>query len=96
METDDYRGVELISCCIECGKQRKFAEIDIDYSPTSQLFDQPIVYCRKPKIKYKTYSIKGYWNKEAFYDLIEFLLQNRVLIYCWFWNQIEKNDMLKK
>lgn len=70
--TEDYGAVELISCCTECGKQRKFAEIDIDYSPTKQLFEQPITYCEKPKIKYKTYSVNGYWKDEAFSDLIAF------------------------
>ena len=84
--TDDYRAVELTSCCTECGKQRKFATIDIDYSPTEQLYEQPITYCEKPKIKYKTYSIRGYWQDEAFYDLTDFLSQQQLLIYCYYWD----------
>ena len=84
--TDDYRAVELTSCCTECGKQRKFATIDIDYSPTEQLYEQPITYCEKPKIKYKTYSIRGYWQDEAFYDLTDFLSQQQLLIYCCYWD----------
>lgn len=85
--TDDYRAVELFSCCTECGRQRKFAEIDIDYSPTNQLFEQPITYCEKPKINYKTYSVSGYWKDEDFYDLTEFLSQQQLLIYCWYWDK---------
>lgn len=84
--TDDYRTVEFISCCTECGKTRKFATIDIDYSPTEQLFEQPITYCEKPKIKYKTYSVNGYWSDEAFHDLVEFLFGQQLLIYCWYWD----------
>lgn len=85
--TDDYRAVELNSCCTECGNQRKFATVDIDYSPTEQLYEKPITYCEKPKIKYKTYSIGGYWKDETFYELIDFLSQQKLLIYCLYWNK---------
>lgn len=84
--TDDYRAVELISCCTECGKQRKFAAIDIDYSPTQQLFEQPITYCEKPRIKHKTYSVSGFWTDDAFYHFVDFLTQQPLLIYCWYWD----------
>ena len=84
--TDDYRTVELISRCMSCGKTRKFASIDIDYSPTQQLYEQPITYCEKPKIKYKTYSISGYWKKEALSHLADFLLQQQLFLYCWYWD----------
>lgn len=83
--TDDYRAVQLISCCTECGKERKFAEIDIDYSPTAQLYEYPITYCRQPKIKYKVYSLKGFWTDDAFHALINFLSEKQLLIYCWYW-----------
>jgi len=85
--TDDYRSVELISCCTECGELKKFAAVDIDYSPAAQLYDKPIAYCEKPKIKYKTYSLEGYWHDEAFYDLTEFLSQQQLLIYCYYWDK---------
>ncbi len=94
--TDDYRAVELISYCTECGRQRKISEIDIDYSPTSQLFEKPITFCEQPKIKYKTYSLKGYWKEEEFGDLIEFLSQKRLWIYCWYWDQTEKKRYVKQ
>ena len=82
--TDDYRGVELTICCTECGKQKKLAVVDIDYSPTEQLFEQPITYCERPKILYKTYSVSGYWKEESFRDLIGFLSHKQLLIYCWY------------
>ncbi len=94
--TDDYRAVELISCCTVCGKQKKLSEIDIDYSPTSQLFENPITYCEQPKIKYKTYSLGGYWKEEAFSNLIEFLSQKELWIYCWYWNHTEKKRYVKQ
>ena len=94
--TDDYRGVELISCCTECGKQKKFAVIDIDYSPTEQLFEQPITYCERPKIIYKTYSVSGCWREEAFRNLVGFLSHKDLLIYCWYGEQKEKKRCVKQ
>ena len=40
--TDDFRKVELVSQCTECGKIKNWASIDIDYSPSSQLFENAI------------------------------------------------------
>lgn len=94
--TDDYRMIELYSCCTECGKQRMFAAVDIDYSPTTQLFEQPITYCEQPKIKYEVYSKGGYWKEEQFYQLIEFLTQKQLLIYCWYWELQEKRRYVCK
>ena len=93
--TNDYRAVEIISCCTECGKQKKLSEVDIDYSPTSQLFENPITYCEQPKIKYKTYSFGGYWKEDEFRALIEFLSQKELRIYCWYWNHTEKKRYVK-
>lgn len=83
--TDDYRAVQLISRCTECGREKIFAEIPMDYSPTAQLFERPITYCERPKIKYKTYSIGGYWKEDAFGGLIDLLLQKQLRIYGWYW-----------
>lgn len=94
--TDDYRAVELISRCMGCGRQRKLAEVDIDYSPTSQLFEKPITYCEQPRIKYKTHSLKGYWKEEELGELIGFLSQKGCRIYCWFWNRAEKKRQIKQ
>ena len=94
--TDDYRAVELISCCTECGRQKRFATIDIDYSPTAQLFEQPITYCERPKIKYNKYSVSGYWKEDAFYDLIGFLSQKQLLIYCWYWARSDRKRYIGK
>lgn len=94
--TDDYRTVEVVSYCTECGKEKKISEIDIDYSPTYHLFEQPITYCKQPKIKYKTYSVDGYWKEEKLYDLVEFLIQKQLFIYCWYWKLDEHKRCVKE
>lgn len=88
--TDDYREVTLTAICTECGKEKEIAEIDIDYSPTAQLFESPITYCEQPKIKYKLQSISGYWGTETFRDLISFLSKRQLLVYCCYWTQENK------
>lgn len=90
--TQDFRSVELFWECTECGKIKKFAQIDIDYSPSAQLLEHPISFCEQPKIKYKTYSISGFWSKEVLYGLIRYLSDNQLLIYLWYWNKDRKRD----
>lgn len=93
--TDDYKAVKLISCCTECGKEREFATIDLKYSPTEHLFENPITYCEKPKIKYKKYSLFGYWEDNVCSELIDFLSQQQLLIYCWYWGLDKKRHFEK-
>ena len=88
--TDDFQTIELISQCTECKKVKTFGQIDINYSPSQQLFEQPITFCEQPKLKYKTYSISGYWAKEALLELTEFLAANQPFIYLWYWNQTDQ------
>ncbi len=94
--TDDYRAIAITACCTECGRQKRIAEIDMDYSPTSHLFAQPITYCERPKIKYKTYSVKGYWKEDELYDVVTFLSQKPLLIYCWYWDPTEKRRCVNR
>ena len=75
--TNDFSSVELVSQCTECDKTKRFGQVDIDYSPSAQLFENAITFCKQPKIKYKTYSINGYWKKEDLYGLINFLSQKK-------------------
>lgn len=94
--TDDYRSVKLISRCTECGKQSEFAAIDIDYSPTNQLFEQPIAYCENPKLKYKKYIVSGYWEDSTLCDLIDFLSRQQLLIFCWYWGRDRDKRYIEK
>ena len=90
--TQDFRSVEIFSECTECGKIKKVAQIDIDYSPSAQLLEQPITFCEQPKIKYKTYSITGFWSKEDLNILTKYLSDKHLLIYLWCWNKDNKRE----
>ena len=88
--TNDFSSIELVSQCTECDKTKKFGQINIDYSPSKQLFENAITFCAQPKIKYKTHTISGYWKNEDLYGLINFLSQNQLLIYLWYWKENQR------
>ncbi len=94
--TDDYRAIEIISQCTECGKIKNISRVDIDYSPSAQLFEQSITCCKEPKIKYKTYCLKGFWNEDTLLNLVEFLSAQKLLIYCWYWNEADNKRSFKQ
>src|SRR5205823_4564944 len=48
----DVRSIEIGRSCTSCGRSRRLFDVDIDYSPTEHLVDQPLTYCKNPKIRY--------------------------------------------
>ena len=84
--TEDYREIRINCSCTVCQKTKKLPPIEIDYSPTVQLFEQPITFCKQPKIKYKTYSLEGYWSENELLDMAEYLLKKGLFVYCWYWD----------
>lgn len=96
IHTDDYRAVELYACCTQCGKQKNLGTIDIDFSPSAYLFAHPLTSCKQPKLKCKTYSIKGYWTDEKLRDLTSFLMEKLPFLYCWYYHQPDQKRYLKQ
>lgn len=94
--TDDYRAIEINSQCTECGRIKNISRVDIDYSPSSHLFEYPITYCKKPNIKYKTYCLNGFWSEDILLNLVEFLSDKKLLIYCWYWNETDNKRYFKQ
>ena len=74
--TEDFKEIRIHCRCTTCQKKKSFPVIEIGYSPSAQLFDNPITFCRQPKIKYKTYSASGYWQKEDLLSIAEYFLEN--------------------
>ncbi len=87
--TDDFKEVELVSQCTECGKIKKWASIDIDHSPSSQLFENATPFCARPKIKYKTHTVSGFWKTNQFYGLLDFLAKKQLYIHMWYWGEAD-------
>ncbi|NDV97343.1 hypothetical protein D0T84_20925 [Dysgonomonas sp. 521] len=95
--TDDIKNVGVIAECSQCGKSKEAMSVDIDYSPTTQLIEQPLTYCEKPKLKYKLTEFSSYWTDE---DLVRFLTYiNKELglnIYCWYFGKEVKVRRFEK
>ena len=84
--TDDFREISIKCSCTVCQKSKRLPPIEIDYSPSAQLFDHPITFCKQPKIKYKTYSLAGYWSDDKLVGIAEYLLEKGLFVYCWYWD----------
>ena len=89
-DTDDFREIGINCTCTVCQKIKRLPPIEIDYSPSVQLFEHPITFCKQPKIKYKTYSLAGYWSENELVGMAEYLLEKGLFVYCWYWDS--QND----
>lgn len=90
-ETEDIRSVVVVITCTACRKSSQALSIDVDYSPTTHLVEAPIVFCGKPKIKYKFSELTCYWQSEDLKDFLQFMFNKLpVKVYCWFFKLPEK------
>lgn len=95
MGTSDFSEINITCQCTECQKIKKLSPVEIDYSPSNYLFDSPITFCKQPKIKYKTYSLMGYWSDEEVKNITQYLAQNSPYIYGWYWDSNDKRNIKK-
>ncbi len=86
VDTEDFREININCSCTVCHKVKRLPPIEIDYSPSARLFDHPITFCKQPKIKYKTYSLAGYWSMDELVAMAEYLLKKGLFVYCWYWD----------
>ena len=84
--TEDFREIGITCACTVCKKIKRLPPIKIDYSPSARLFDHPITFCKQPNIKYKTYSLSGYWSNDELVGMAEYLLGKGLFVYCWYWD----------
>lgn len=84
--SEDFRQIHITCSCTVCQKVKRLPTVCIDYSPSSQLFDHPITFCKQPKIKYKTYSLAGYWSNDELLRMGEYFLRKNLFVYCWYWD----------
>ena len=87
--TEDIRSVGITCRCTACGKQKKLPAMEIDYGPSAHLLEQPLQFCKQPKIKYKTYSVWGYWSREELRAIVQYLAKNSMVTYCKYYDPLE-------
>ena len=94
---DDFKSVKLHFCCTKCSKEKTF-KVNIKYSPTIQLFNEPLKLCMKPFLKYKLNHYNCFWDigNEAVIKYVDYMC-NTLKLYaiCWFWDSNEKESIRK-
>jgi len=94
--TEDFREISINCSCTVCQKTKRLPSIEIDYSPSAQLFDHPVTFCKQPRIKYKTDSLAGYWSEDELAALAEYLLEKGLFVYCWYWDSKKARRFFKE
>ncbi|HBB14930.1 MAG TPA: hypothetical protein DCZ76_11760 [Treponema sp.] len=71
--SSDFYKIDFITTCISCGLEKKQFEIFLDYSPTEQLYENPLIFCPNPNLKYKLFRINSFWTSTDASNLVKFL-----------------------
>lgn len=95
--TDDFREIQIITTCVLCNKVSKPISIEIDYSPTEGLIENPITFCPKPHIKYKFKELTSYWSGDNLKEFLQYIFHDLNLnVYCWFSQHPENKRRFEK
>ena len=95
--TDEIREVIIETTCTVCNKISKPISIDIKYSPTKTLIENPITFCEKPNIKYKFKQLTSYWSGNDLKIFLQFMfLDLNLNVYGWFWLDSEEKRRFEK
>jgi hypothetical protein len=82
--------------CEKCGKQLNVLDIEIKYSPTENLVKNPLIYCKKPMIKYNSKTISRVLKINELHKIILYLSELGFNIYSWYWNRKNKKREFKE
>jgi len=84
IDSTDYRQVDLVTLCTSCKTEKTQLVFSIDYSPTEQLNEKPLIFCPKPNIKYKVSEITSLWTRNDATDFIRFMDSMDVKMTIWY------------
>jgi hypothetical protein len=80
-EDGDIHTIQLWSTCAQCAKAKRELTLDIDYSPTQSLLDQPLVHCAKPKLLYDVKDLGLYATPERIAGVVRYLHEHERCTY---------------
>jgi hypothetical protein len=97
----DVKLVRVSSTCASCGSTSRKMSINIDYSPTNQLLEQPLQYCKNPKILYDLKELNLYVERKDVVGIARYLCDGAgcILAGClrneneWAIRQLGTNDL---
>jgi hypothetical protein len=87
----DISNVQIKTVCTNCGKLTPRMTVDIDYSPTNKLTENPVTYCEKPLIKYKYHDFSGIWLPDELNKVLRFLLEGQGWIANYYYFRRSEN-----
>jgi hypothetical protein len=97
LNSEDIKEVEIETTCTSCKKKTMAMTVEIDYAPTNELFNQPIIFCEQPKIIYKYSELTGFWTDEDLIKVFEFIFSGLKLnVYGWYFQLPEKIRRFEK
>ncbi|WP_336518022.1 hypothetical protein [Pollutibacter soli] len=95
--TDDIGEILVETTCTNCRKISEEMSVGIDYSPTKELVENPIRFCKKPRIRYRFKELTSYWSVNNLKDFLQFIFFGLKLnVYCWFWKHPENTRRFEK
>ncbi|MCG8569249.1 MAG: hypothetical protein MJB14_03840 [Spirochaetes bacterium] len=89
--SQDYDQIDIITICTRCKNQKTQMKIDIDYSPTSKLFEKPITFCKNPKLRFDYTEITSFWEINDVIFFLEFMKDLGFINTVWFWENNFRN-----
>ena len=83
-EDGDVRYVEVCSTCASCRKSKRQMTLDIDYGPTDHLVNQPLVYCKNPRVIFDLKELTLYVADQDIARIVQHLenVENCVFSCC--------------
>jgi hypothetical protein len=83
----DVRAVAVDVTCTACGKQKRAAEIEIDYGPTGTLVTAPLDPCEDPWVKARRRTFTGFWKPADIERVIRLALPEGDRTYFAGWRE---------
>jgi hypothetical protein len=86
----EFDQIDLITTCTSCGTEKTQLAFSLKYSPTEQLYETPLVFCPKPKIRYKTSEITSFWTSADAGHFVKLLSSLQLKITVWHFNDLQR------
>lgn len=82
----EFDQIDIITTCTVCRAEKTQLSFSLKYSPTEHLYETPLVFCPKPRIKYKVSEITSFWTSTDAGQFVNFLSSLRLKITVWYFN----------
>jgi len=86
-ENNDFCEIIIHLTCTNCMKQKSFP-IEIDYSPTNELYNKPITFCEHPILRCNLYQLSELWDENSFKKFLNYMFNTlKLKAVCWYYHE---------